>query len=289
VGASKVEEGRRWLDQAQHVARGLTNWKLTRDVFLATADADARSGDFEKSVGFLREALTLARQAKDTRAELGCLLPLALTYARMGDNGSAMSTLDEARAIVVTMSDPLLESQTHRLESQIHYHARNQEASASAAGKAMEVARNAGLQYDAALNAHNMGEAYLRLGDHRRAFAALRNSYEVASESGFTRLQMSNMRALGFIDATRFGSAEGRARVLQAIEYAEKHDFVWDVIQGKYFLAIIDQQRGEPEEARARLREVLNLAAQHGHRNYTEDAESALRQLDNGAAIALPQ
>ena len=29
VGASRIEEGRRWLDQAQHVARGLTDWELS--------------------------------------------------------------------------------------------------------------------------------------------------------------------------------------------------------------------------------------------------------------------
>ena len=75
--------------------------------------------------------------------------------------------------------------------------------------------------------------------------------------------------------------------MLQAIEYAEKHDFVWDVIQGKFFLAVIEQRRGDVDAARARLREVLNLAAQHGHRNYIEDAEGALRLLDAGKAIDL--
>jgi hypothetical protein len=134
-----------------------------------------------------------------------------------------------------------------------------------------------------------MGEAFLRLGDHRRAFAALRSSYETAVENGYVRLQMSNIRALGFIDATRFGSAEGRARVLSAIDYAEKHDFVWDVIQGKFFLAVIEQRRGDIEAARACLRDVLNLAAQHGHRNYIEDAENALRLLDAGKSIDLPR
>jgi serine/threonine protein kinase/tetratricopeptide (TPR) repeat protein len=289
VGASRIEEGRQWLDQAQHVARGLTDWRLTCDVLLASADADARSGDFEKAVGYLREALTLAREGSEPSAELRCLLPLSLTYARMGDHRSAMATLEGARKLVDAEREPALMSQTYRLESQIHYHARDQEASARAAGKAMEIAQEAGLHYDAALNAHNMGEAYLRLGDHRRAFAALRSSYEVAAENGYTRLQMSNMRALGFIDATRFGSSEGRARVLQAIEYADKHEFVWDVIQGKYFLAIIEQTRGDAESARSTLREVLELAAQHGHRNYTEDAESALRQLTAGQPIQLPQ
>jgi hypothetical protein len=34
-----------------------------------------------------------------------------------------------------------------------------------------EIAREAGLAHEAALNAHNMGESYLRLGDHRRACA----------------------------------------------------------------------------------------------------------------------
>jgi hypothetical protein len=41
------------------------------------------------------------------------------------------------------------------------------------------------------------------------------------------------MRALGFIDATRFGSNEGRTRVIQAIEYARKHDFVWPAETGR--------------------------------------------------------
>jgi hypothetical protein len=126
------------------------------------------------------------------------------------------------------------------------------------------------------------------MGDHRRAFAALRRSYEIAAEHAFTRLQMSNMRILGFIDATRFSSAEGRARLLQAVEYAVEHEYVWDVIPGKYLLAIVEQARGDVVGARAALREVLTLAAQHGHRKYIQDSETALRELEAGVSITLP-
>jgi eukaryotic-like serine/threonine-protein kinase len=205
----------------------------------------------------------------------------------MTDHDSAMRTLEQIRRLSQESGDAMSAAHTLRLESQIHFHARDPEASARAAAKAMEIAREAGLYYETALNAHNMGEAFLRLGDYRRAFAALRNSYEVASEHGYTRLQMSNMRILGFIDATRFGSSEGRARLLQAIDYAVAHAYVWDIIQGRYLLAIVDQARGDIDGARGTLREVLNLAAQHGHRKYIEDAEQALRQLDNGVAITL--
>ena len=101
-----------------------------------------------------------------------------------------------------------------------------------------------------------------------------------AQEHGYTRLSMSNMRILGFIDATRFNSTEGRARLVQAIDYAVEHEFVWDIIPGKYLLAIVEQQRGDVESARAALREVLTLAVQHGHRKYTQDSEAGLRELD---------
>jgi serine/threonine protein kinase/tetratricopeptide (TPR) repeat protein len=288
VSASRIEEGRRWLDQAQHVARGLTDPGLSRDVFIAKADADARSGEFEKAVGSLKEALELARAASNPRAEIGCLMPLALTYARMADHASAMQTLEQVQRLSQLEHDALVDTQVLRLESQIHYHARDPEAVARVSAKAMEIAREANLFYEVALNAHNMGEAFLRLADYRRAFAALRNSYEIASEHGYTRLQMSNMRLLGFIDATRFNSVEGRSRLIQAIDYAIDHEYVWDIIPGKYLLAIVDQARGEIESARAALREVLNLAVQHGHRKYTEDSELALRELDAAMPIKLP-
>jgi tetratricopeptide (TPR) repeat protein/tRNA A-37 threonylcarbamoyl transferase component Bud32 len=288
VSASRIEEGRRWLDQAQHVARGLTDASLSRDVFIAKADADARSGEFENAIGALQEALALAQRSGNRLAQLRCLMPLALTCARMDDHASAMQTLERVKQLAGADSDALIEAQVLRLESQIHYHARDPQAVALAAAKAMEIAREANLFYECALNAHNMGEAFLRMGDFRRAFAALRNSYEIASEHGYTRLSMSNMRILGFIDATRFDSSEGRARLVQAIDYAIEHEFVWDIIPGKYLLAIVEQQRGEIESARAALREVLTLAVQHGHRKYTQDSEAALRELDAGLPIALP-
>jgi tetratricopeptide (TPR) repeat protein len=289
VSTSKVEEGQRWLDQGQLVARSLTDASLSREAFIAKADADARSGEYEKAVALLKEALELPNSGPNRlRAQVTCLLQLAQTYARMDDHASAMQTLEQVKQLAAREPDALLEAQVLRLESQIHYHARDPAAVATAAARAMEVAREANAFYEVALNALNLGEAHLRMGDSKRAFAALRSSYEISVEHGYTRLLMSNMRLLGFIDAMRFSSAEGRARLLQAIDYAVEHEYVWDVIPGKYLLAIVDQARGDVDSARAALREVLSLAAQHGHRKYTQDSEAALRELDAGTPIKLP-
>jgi hypothetical protein len=128
----------------------------------------------------------------------------------------------------------------------------------------------------------------MRLGDFKRAFASLRYSYELARDSGFEALQWADMRVLGFIDATRFGSKEGRDHVAQANEFAAAHGLVWDLIQGRYYLAMIDQQRGAEDDARVGLREILRLAAEHGHGDYIRAAERALRALDSGSTIQLP-
>lgn len=288
VAASDVEEGRRWLDQARHVARAVPDNALSRDVLLATADAEARSGEYEKAVGMMREALQLARESGEAEAEIGCLMPLAVTYSRMGDKQLALQALSEARVLAGELSDPYTDCRLFRLESRIHYFARDFAAAIKAAEKALELARENGFALESVLNAYNIGRAHLQMEDYKRAFASLRLSHDISQEHGFSRTQMANLRLLGYIDAFRFGSEEGRNRLLQGIAFAESRGYAWDTIRGHYLVALVDQQRGDLQKAFARLRSALKLAAEHGHRQTASDIERALRRLDAGERIELP-
>lgn len=290
AAASRVDEGGQWLDQAQHVARGLTDVDLSREVFIASADVDARRGLFDRAVGYLQEALQLARRDGNGLGSLRCLIPLALTYARMGDHQSALHTLKAIEQLADQLQvRPDVRCEVYRLGSQIAYHARDQRRAASILQQAVQTARSANLPYHEALNLYNLGDSYLRLGEHRQAFAALRRSYEISTERGYERLQMSTLRELGFIDATRFGSVDGRTRVAHTLNYAEENNFVWDLIHGKYLMAIVEQSRGAISEARTLLQQVLTLAQQHNHRKYAEDAEDALRLLADSQPLILPE
>lgn len=282
------EEGRRWLDRAGDVARRLGDRRLLRDVILATAEADIRLGEHRSATLHFEEALALSREMGDVEAQVRCLLPLALASASDGRVDRALAALDEARRLSAHKRDRFTECEQLKMESLVHFFAGDYEATLEAAGRALELAKEYGFPYEAAVNAHNMGEAHLRLGDYKKAFASLRYSYEMARDHGWETLQWANMRVLGFIDATRFGSKEGRDHVVQSNAFAEAHGFVWDLIQGRYYLAIIDQQRGDEDGARAALREILRLAADHGHSDYVRAAERALRALDSGSTIQLP-
>ena len=286
-GAS-AEEGRRWLERAGELARRLGDQRLLRDVILANAEADIRQGEHRSASEHFEEALTLSREMGDTESQVRCLIPLALASASDGRRERALQALEQARRLSSGKGDRFTECEMLKMESLVHHFGGDHERSLDAAKKALELAKEYGFFYEAAVNAHNMGEGYLRLGDYKRAFASLRYSYEMARNHGFEKLQWANMRVLGFIDATRFGSKEGRTHVVQANEYAERLGFIWDVIQGRYYLAIIDQGRGDDEAARAGLREILRLAADHGHSDYVQAAEKALRALDSGSTIQLP-
>lgn len=281
-------EGRRWLDRADALARKLGDRRLLRDVVLATAEAHMRVGEHRSATSAFDEALTISRGMDDVEAQIRCLIPLALASASDGRLEQGLAALAEARRLSADEHDPFTACEQLKMEALVHFFAGDHEATLRAASQALELAKEHGFHYEAAVNAHNMGEAYLRLGDDKKAFASLRYSHAVARDHGWEHLQWGNMRVLGFIDATRFGSREGREHVVQANRFAENHRLVWDLIQGRYYLAMIDQQRGDDEAARANLREILRLAADHGHRDYVRAAEKALKALDSGSTIQLP-
>jgi len=287
--AGSNEDGRRWLDRASAIARRLGEKRLLRDVMLATAEADMRTGEHRAAAAHFEEALRHSRQLEDVAAQIRCLVPLALAMGSDGRRQPALDALGEARRLQEDIgADRFTECEMLKMESLVHFFGLDYEQALKASSNALELAKEYGFYYEAAVNAHNMGEGYLRLGDYKRAFASLRYSYEMARDHGFEKLEWSNMRVLGFIDATRFGSKEGRGHVAQANEYAQRRGFVWDLIQGRYYLAIIDQGRGDNEAATVALREILRMAADHGHTDYVKAAEKALEALASGSTIQLP-
>ncbi len=288
VAAHRVDEGRRWLDRAGDIARKLDDKVLFRDIVLATAESCMRLGDHRGGIHFFEQALSLSREATDGEAQVRCLVPLALAYSTSGNRTAALRALADARALTGSSIDRFTECELLKMESLAHFYARDYPQAIDVAARALELAKEYGFTYEAAVNAHNVGEAHLRSGDYKRAFASLRYSYELARDHGFEGLMMGNMRILGFIDAMRFDSDEGRQHVVDANDFADVRGLVWDLIQGRYYLAMVDQARGDVEDARAALREVLRLAAEHGHADYLHAAEKALEELEAGRSIPMP-
>ncbi|HEX5658698.1 MAG TPA: protein kinase [Polyangiales bacterium] len=287
--ASRFREGRLWLERAQSVARRLEDRKLQRDIALAAADAHARNGEYKLVVPFASEALEASHQSGDVPSELRALLLLAPAFAALGDVVGARDALVRLEGLAAGHPSRLFQMELLRARALVQEATGDLAAAAESAREALELAREHSFPHETAVYAHHLGSLLLRADEEKRAFAALRLSYDAATEHGFARLQWRNVCLLGFLDALRFDSEQGYARMAQAVQYAEERGYVLDLVIGKYLLAIIAQKREEKARAKQLLHEVIELADPHGHVRRCEDAEAALRALEAGTPIALPR
>ncbi len=295
ASSGQVDEARRWIDRGRELARVRMDLDLTREAALASAECDARTGQNHHALEALREALEISSDLGDVAAQLRCLIPLALAFGQEGETSAGLEALQKAHDLVGDDPDRLTECELLKMESLVYYYARDYAGCIDRCSRALDLAREHGLDYEIAVNAHNLGETYIRIGDFRRAFSALQQSHEVCRERGYVRIQMMNQRALAFIDAHRFrddahrlGGADPRERIVEALRFADERNYLWDSLQAQYMLALVDSLLGDVESARKNLREVLRTAADNGHRRYVLDAEYALAALDKGEPIPLP-
>jgi tetratricopeptide (TPR) repeat protein len=271
------------------VARRRGDRGLERDVALAAAEAHARNGEYTHVIQYVNEALELARATEDIPAQVRCMLLVAPAYAAVGEGAVALSVLRDLSGLMGERPDRMVEVEFHKVRSLVFHQVGDHDGMIDAGRRALDLAKEYGFAYEVAVNAHNLGEFYIRLREDSRAFASLRLSYEVATEHGFARVSWLNVCLLGFLDAMRFGSEQARMRMREAVRYAEERGYTWDLIGEKYLLAIVEQKLGNLEGARGALREVIELADRHGHMRVCDDAEAGLRAVEANEPIPLPR
>ncbi len=284
----RFTEAQPWFERARQLAMSVGDRDLVRDVITALADASVRNGEYTRAVALFEEALALATEAKDRHAQIRCLIPLAHAFAGTMDQSAALEALAEARGRMGPHSDRIVECELWKSEALVHYYLGNTARALEAGYKGLELAKEYGFAYEAAVNAHNIGELHLREGDFKRSFAMLHYSYDVAKEHGFVKLQYGNLRVLGFIDAVKLGNPAGRDRIVEAYTYAQRHGFVWDAVQARYMLAVVDATLGRLEDGRRGLREVRQLATRYGMSHYERAAEEALEAIEAGRDVPMP-
>ena len=287
VQAYEIDEGQRWVERADEIARSIQDVTMERDATLARAEAELRRGERRPAIVLFERALALCIATGDRERQLRCLTSLALAHATGGDQRAGLARIAEAREILASRPNKSVECELFTMESLVCFFAKDYEKGIAAANRCLEIAKEFQLPYHAAVSAHNIGDSYVRLNDFKRAFSSLRFSYEIARDNGIEHVQYANLRVLGYIDAMRFASTDGRQHILEAIAYAERKNAIWEGVQGRVMLAVVDQTQGAIDDARNGLREALRLAVDHGYGTYAEQIQRALASLEAGQPISL--
>jgi tetratricopeptide (TPR) repeat protein len=194
----------------------------------------------------------------------------------MGDPTAAMRHFD--RAVSLLPSEPTLMCERHKLRALIDYFARDFRAAALHSEKAIDMARELGLQYEVAVNLHNLGDILVHIQDYARAYGAIKQSLALCDELGHDRLGSHNRMFLAFLDGLA-GDLDADRTLWQGIRYAEANEFIWDLLGGRLLLARLLEHRADLDGARLEYQKLRELARSANNRLIADDCATALRSM----------
>ena len=257
--------------------------ELVKTALVAAAEFSGRQGDFKRSLTLLERLQSIVTTGGDKYEEHRLLVSLVQTNAAMGDHVAAQRHFD--RAVLLVPNEPTFVCERHKLRGLTAYFARDFRAAALHSEKAIDMARELGLQYEVVVNLHNLGDILVQLDDFPRAYGAIKQSLALCDELGHDRLGSHNRMFLAYLDG-RAGDADAARVLTQGIRYAEANEFTWDVLGGRLLLAKLLAHRDELDGARLEYQKLRELARAAGNRLVADDCGAALRSM--GAPASQP-
>jgi serine/threonine protein kinase/tetratricopeptide (TPR) repeat protein len=268
------DAARAQLSAAEAIAQD--RQELVKSALVAAVEFSGRQGDFKRSLSLLERMQSMVTTGGDKHEEHKLLVSLVQTHAAMGDHTAAMRHFE--RATMLVPDEPVFVCERAKLAALIDYFARDFRSAALRCEQAVDLARDLGLQYEVAVNLHNLGDTLIRLEDYARAYGAVKQSLALCDELGHDHLASHNRMILSFLDG-RAGDADAERVLWQGIRYAEANEFTWDVLGGRLLLAKLLESRGEMDSARLEYQKLRELARAAGNRLIADDCAVALRSM----------
>lgn len=264
------DEAYKRLDEAIALAGG--DAANLSEALIVEIEMTSRSGEFARGLratekleglGPVRSALALSW--------------ISFVRSVAGDTPAALRALDEAARL--DRRDDLMAAATREKQRVLcHLNARDYRAAVEASARAIDLARAGGTRYDLAATLHNLGDACRRLGELPRAYAALAESKEVCEAAGLERLATLNQMYLAYLDGVS-GLPDAERLLRDLIRYAESRGYLTDARQGRYQLGALLVHRGQAEEARRELTELLRESQAQGDRTSVDETRDLLAKL----------
>ncbi|HEY3594998.1 MAG TPA: AAA family ATPase, partial [Polyangiaceae bacterium] len=252
---------------------------LFRTALLTEAELARRRGDY---LSALRGFEELSHLASDNAVEAHRVsMGLALCYAASGSPARAQEAL--ARAEHLSPGDDVaLACERAKLRQVVALMSRDFPGAMRAGETAVELAREAGLRYETAINLQLLAEALFRSADLPRAYATFTESAAICEEIAEERLLAHDRSFLAYLDSA--ADLDGSMRTLEeSIAYAHAHRYVRDEVNARYLLARLQHEHGRAD-ARAEFERCLKLARSVGFGLVADDCTEALQTSETSPA-----
>ncbi len=255
----KVELARAHLDAALSLFRRLREAAGQVQCLEALGALALDEGQIDAGRRFYEEGLRTAGEDRALGARM--LLGIANHAFRRDDNAGALGLLREALAHAEAAGDPILIGRIVNNLGIVYFNQGLYREALDEFRRALKLRQGLGYRFGEVVNLHNIGDAWLRIGDVARAYASFEQSRDLARECGWERGVVMNDVFLAYLRGLR---GEGVAEDLEksgarAARLGDRET----ALQARWLLARIFVARKDPA-ADELLRTVEAEARQAG-------------------------
>jgi len=276
---SLFDRAKEAFDKAEQLSETPRDESALQRVLMARAETARRSGEFGAVASLLRRVEPLVSAHGDTKSLYDVYLGLASATAAVGGDGTrdrALEYLTRAEKVARAIGDtPVMLAEREKTRALIACFVRDWAEGVTCAQRAAELAREAGLLHETAINLHNLGDCKLRMGDKPGAYAALQQSLALAEEGGHDRLAAVNRAPIHYLDGLA-GDAKAMRRLADVTAWSHQRGYSWDECNGRYWLGLLHLGRGEHTDATRELEQARALAEALQLRAVVTDCNEAL-------------
>ncbi len=213
------------------------------------------------------------------RSQLG----LANVLLRSGDGDGAQTLLTEARAGAVRAADRILEGRVVNNMGLVHHAAGRYRDALACFQESRRIREGLGYRRGVAVNLHNIGDTWARLGERALAWGAFTESRSLARRIRWRAGEVMNdvwMAGLEAEEATTGAPrTDARIRLEAAISDARTLADPETILTGRRLLAATLLRDGKPDEARAELEAAHGEAVALDARVMATELERAITAL----------
>ncbi|TVQ91979.1 MAG: tetratricopeptide repeat protein [Deltaproteobacteria bacterium] len=272
------------ISQADSLSRIEGDRSLRRETIEVAAYLAYERGDNATAESLWAEALDHA--GGDPGAIARCKLGMASRRIREGELDAAESLLEEALEGAKQSNDRILLGRVLNNLGLMHYWSGRFDEALSAFRRALRVREGIGYSAGLAINHHNIGDVHFSRGDLSRAWVAFARSREIAAEMDWHRGVALNDVYLGYIEATRRNVDEGLARIVAAIQAAERLGDAEVAANGGLIAARLLHDQGRVDEARAKIAQARTQAEAAGLRVMIHSLDALAAELDPSESVS---
>jgi tetratricopeptide (TPR) repeat protein len=251
------------FERALEMARQLDDLAAEGSVMCELAVLDRQTGRLEAARTGFERALEIARQLDDLAAEGEEVHSLAVLDRQTGRLEAARAGYERALELARQLGDPAAERSVMHNLAVLDAETGRLEAARAGYERALELARQLGDPAAERDDVHDLALLDRQTGRLAEAEAGYERALELAQQVGDPRAESVILVNFGYFSAEQLGDPErGRKLILNSLAISDTLNNVYNAGKCHQFLAWIDEDGGNLENAVAHYREALRRFVQ---------------------------